>query len=515
MLFGLNAHGGVSVASTGAAGGLSATTATKLSIQRGGGSAHMSLIPYFSTQGGNSTLINLVNMDMVNGKTVKVRFRGAGNGDSLFSFTLLLAPRDTWAMNVSSDGGNGTSFATVTDKSCTLPADLNAAFVTTRLPASFSAARKAEWTREGSVEIITMADIPSSARSPQSPLFQAIFSIDSASPPCGNEAAGAAVLDALMQDPASEAAARQMGLDTPTTGVRATSILINIQDAAISWSTPTTSLTWLDDAGLPARGRLIFSPQTGTAAPDVDLYTNDPLLRSVSGGGAGKLAPIQADLPDLSTPYAGRSPNAIDLPFRQTEQIGGALQVSALSNEFLRDPAIGAVTDWTVAQPMKRYAVAVDHSGAQPALVFNGSPAGPSSHYRPRSNTAPLDNVDLDRDLGRTLWSIRSWDDSGRPTPILEFVTLGQSRSVDLLGNVSVVVFDHLGKSQLKASITAKQPTVFPYDGTSISGWAQIGGYPSEKPLPLTGALYSGARGPIVSGKSTNFGIAVNHEFTK
>ncbi len=515
MLFGLNAHGGVSMAGTGAAGGLSATTATKLSVQRGGGSAHMSLIPYFSTQGGNSTLINIVNMDMVNGKAVKVRFRGAGNGDSLFSFTLLLGPRDTWAVNVSSDGSDGTSFATVTDASCTLPADLNAAFVTARLPASFSAARKAEWTREGSVEIITMADIPQSAQSPQSPLFQAIFSNDSASPPCGSEAAGAAVLDALKQDLASEAAARQMGLDTPTIGVRATSILINIQDAAISWSTPTTSLTWLDDAGLPARGRLVFSPQTGTAAPDADLYTNDPLLRSVSGGGSGKLASIQADLPDLSTPYASRSPNAIDLPFRQTEEIGGALQASAVSNEFQRDPAIGAVTDWVVSQPLKRYAVAVDHSGARPASVFNGSPAGPSSHYRLRSNTPPFGNVGLDGDLTGTRQTIQFWDDSGRRLPTSHFVILEPGRSVDLLGNVSVVVFDLLGKSQLGASITAQQPTNFPIDQDSISGWAQIGAYTSQGLLPLTGALYSGARGPTVSGKSTNFGIAVNHEFTK
>ncbi len=199
----------------------------------------MSLIPYFSTQGGNSTLINIVNMDMVNGKAVKVRFRGAGNGDSLFSFTLLLGPRDTWALNVSSDGSggsDGTSFATVTDASCTLPANLNAAFITNRLPASFNAARRAEWTREGYVEIITMADIPPPSQAAPSPLFQAVASDDFSQASCSTQAAGAAALDALQQEPASEAAATQMGLDTSTTGVRVTSILINIRDAAISWS---------------------------------------------------------------------------------------------------------------------------------------------------------------------------------------------------------------------------------------------------------------------------------------
>ena len=73
-----------------------------------------------------------------------MRFRSAGNGATVFGFTLFLAPMDTWAINVSSDGVGGRSFATVTDVSCTLPANLNDS-------------QKADWTREGLVEFITMA----------------------------------------------------------------------------------------------------------------------------------------------------------------------------------------------------------------------------------------------------------------------------------------------------------------------------------------------------------------------
>ncbi len=120
----------------------------------------------------------------------------------------------------------------------------------------------------------------------------------------------------------------------------------------------------------------------------------------------------------------------------------------------------------------------------------------------------------FDGDLSRTTgWKIETWDSGGRCNVSSYFGVVEASRFTDLLGNVSVLTFDSLGKSQLKASVTATRLAPFPNESTSsISGWARI--Y-SNWTLPLTGALYSGARGPIVSGKSTNFGIAVNHEFTK
>jgi len=43
------------------------------------------LVPYFSAQGANATLLSIVNTDTVNGKAVKVRFRGAANSDDLLT----------------------------------------------------------------------------------------------------------------------------------------------------------------------------------------------------------------------------------------------------------------------------------------------------------------------------------------------------------------------------------------------------------------------------------------------
>ena len=54
---------------------------------------HQLVTPYFSTQGDNNTLLSYVNVDKVNGKLIKLRFRGAGNGDTLLDLVVLLALR--------------------------------------------------------------------------------------------------------------------------------------------------------------------------------------------------------------------------------------------------------------------------------------------------------------------------------------------------------------------------------------------------------------------------------------
>ena len=52
------------------------------------GSGRMLIFPFSSTQGGNATLINVVNADQGRGKAVKVRYRGASNADAIFDFQL-------------------------------------------------------------------------------------------------------------------------------------------------------------------------------------------------------------------------------------------------------------------------------------------------------------------------------------------------------------------------------------------------------------------------------------------
>lgn len=508
------------------------TDATALQVNRRGGVGHMAVIPYYSTQSGNSTLINISNTDLLNGKAVKVRFRSAANADTVYNFTLLLSPGDVWAANIS-EGADGLAALTTTDKSCTLPGNVNGSFVTNRLPAvGFTAAQRAEWTREGYVEIITMADVGPSytgfviTGSPyprDNPLFDAITPDYYAGKPmaCFTTAVGAAALNALASDPASASAAYGLGLNPPTTGLLVTSILINVAGASVAWTTPTTAITAVDAAGKPARGRLVFSPQTADAAPSIDLYTNDPLLRTTSGGGAGRIAAKQHDLPDFSTPYVGAGANALDFPFRHVESLSVALAVKTLRNEYLTETSINARTDWTLTQPTQRFATAVDYTTTPFTAVSNTSVAGPSPFFPPtfiRDNKVCAGYFSS----GAPEFHLRSGFGSFDTATVTNPDGTPQSRAWCGVAKVLTFDVDVALSSVLRASITAESIYAYASPGfhasTSLAdaraGWVRMLPGTSQG-APLIGAAYIQARGPLVSGKSTNFGVLYNHDTTR
>ena len=158
------ASAGVAVDLTAASTGgvaLSGTNAEQLQVAADG-VGHMLLVPYYTVQEGNGTLLSLVNTDTVNGKAVKVRFRGAANSDDVFDFQVFLSPGDVWTANVSKDADSGLAQFYTPDNTCTLPraAVLNATkFKTDRVYGADDAAKAAQ-TLEGYVEIFNMADIP-------------------------------------------------------------------------------------------------------------------------------------------------------------------------------------------------------------------------------------------------------------------------------------------------------------------------------------------------------------------
>ncbi len=84
------------------------------------GVGHILTVPYFTTQGTNKTLLNIVNTDTTNGKAVKLRYRGASNSDDVFDITVYLSPGDVWTADVAADA-DGFSRLVTNDTSCTLP----------------------------------------------------------------------------------------------------------------------------------------------------------------------------------------------------------------------------------------------------------------------------------------------------------------------------------------------------------------------------------------------------------
>jgi hypothetical protein len=281
-------------------------------------------VPYFSTQSGNATLLNIVNTDRNNGKAVKVRFRGASNSDDLYDFQVLLSPGDVWTASVSQDATTGVSTLATSDATCTLPTSVNGLFLTNRVQNFATAAATANQTREGYIEILNMADIPRFGLLDQAvtvngalsvpaanPLFTAIRHVNGV-PPCSTTTAGAAAINLLTQDPvaysanaayqtglvqaASNAAtvsasstAQGLGLTYPTGGLFADWTIINVAN--------TTTFSGQATGVVPTggNGNLVFFPQVsgnitntfvsnaaGDAAAigtNLDAVTADPVFR--------------------------------------------------------------------------------------------------------------------------------------------------------------------------------------------------------------------------------------------
>lgn len=416
--------GGVGVAGGASAAVLTpgANASSKL-LQSTDGTGHILLVPYFNTQNGNATLLNIVNTDQKNGKAVKVRFRGASNSDDVFDFQVYLSPGDVWTANVS-QGSDGRSVLTTSDKSCTRPAVVSGtAFPTGRLPASYTAAQLANETREGYIEILNMADIPKGQTNDQfqaaggigvagtNPLFTAIKHVSGVAPctesvlgtlaadpngyskntpfnsttvPAADNSSG---LNGVADNTATlSGSAQALGLTFPTGGLFADWTIINVPNTT-TYSGIATALK--ADSGV---GNLVFFPQTanpltattvtttaGTVAPalnavtsatgTLDQITADPLLRTTAVGDSTGLKQVAAtplvaaayyDQPDLSTPYTGVVGTTSALA--QAVALTGALSVSSVSNEYLTNPLINAATDWVFSSPTRRYNVAFNYA---------------------------------------------------------------------------------------------------------------------------------------------------------
>lgn len=394
--------------------------ATGLSLSTNG-IGHTLLVPYFSTQNGNVTLLNIVNTDPVNGKAVKVRFRGAANSDDLLDFQVFLSPNDMWTASVSQNS-SGVSVLNTSDTSCTQPAIPAAGqpFGVGRLPSTVftTTALQNAQTLEGYVEILTMANIPAkyadgqkhdyadalsagsttTTASTTNALYTAVLHTAGVAP-CtasvfsaleGTEIGMSAAAQATASAATAESDAVSRGLDSPTTGLTGSWSIVNVAGAAVAWTGLPTAVV-ATASGAATTGNIVFSPQSANTSGAQKVatlpQTNDPLMRipSTTAGTpvvtlatAAKIVAAQNDLPDLSTPYYGAP--AATSAYAQAMALSGSIAAKAVINEYFTDSSVSAATDWVFSSPTRRYSVAVDYSAknattlaVQPAALFTDS----------------------------------------------------------------------------------------------------------------------------------------------
>lgn len=513
----------------GFAGGAHAITAvdtigtTAVDLQFGNtGTGHMLVVPYFSTQDGNSTLLSIINTDETKGKAVKVRFRGAANSDDIYDFQVFLSPGDVWTANVSA-GADGKSFLTTADASCTKPAKatLNSTpFVTTRLNPAATAEVKANNTREGYIEIFNMADIVKPAAGATN-LYTSIKHKNGVAP-CANIAA-----DAVAGTTASAAwtainaetdnatlTAGVIGMAPPTTGLVANWTIINVPKS-VAWSGAAAAIEAVDAAGVPAAGNVVYFPQTGngiTAATAI-AFTADPLLTGV-GGGTPAVAGALYDLPDMSTPYVTGAAN----PSAQAVALANAIAATSVMNEFWTEPTISAETDWVFSMPTRRYAVAVDYKAAdplipgavKPAPVYNVANAG---HFAAANTKMSGDKLCVSGITNSP------WDREERQPTAPDDVVISPSEPgapVLFCGETSVLSFNNGGAATtavLSANVAVKD-----IDVGYTNGWVKLNtpGAVAANGLPVLGQAYVSAFNPGVSqGTAGNFNMGWSHRFVR
>ncbi|MFE8643462.1 hypothetical protein ACFX58_00070 [Sphingomonas sp. NCPPB 2930] len=529
------ANAAVSIAGsngTGAAvaGQLTASTANATLELNAGGIGHIGLIPYFSTQAGNQTLFSITNTDTVNGKAVKVRFRSAANSDDIFDFTLFLSPGDIWTANISRDTATGGSRLVTNDNSCTLPATavLNRGFVTDRLPASFTAAQKAEWTSEGYVEVLTMANVPpvyadgvarpttpgGTTTSTANALYTTTKHVNGVAP-CDSTQ-----LATLLTDKLTEADLVAAGFDTPTTGLYTNAFIINTANALMSWSNESTAVQALDATGTtPARGRVVFAPQTNdTVAQAINTLTADPLLAGGTNSAgtlvAAPIAALQFDFPDLSTPYVGTgAATAVGAgsPSAQSSRLSGSLAATSIKNDYSTLAAIGSKTDFTFSLPTRRYHAAVDYSTAPFRALYT---APTTNSYFTAGNTSLLGSLLCVNPGAATPLSVFDRSERTLNSGNGAVVSPGAATAgLRFCGEVSVLTINNdpsapAGKGVLGATVAVQNVfTGFQEGWINIAtpGIANAG-------LPVLGSAYTSAVGSPANGVSTNYSWAFKHK---
>lgn len=413
----------------GVAGAASAQTADQL-VFNPEGVGHILIVPYFSAQSGNATLLNIVNTDTVNGKAVKIRFRGASNSDDIYDFQLFLSPSDVWTASIT-QGASGLARLTTTDRSCTVPANVNGDFITSRLNPALSGDALANETREGYVEILNMGDIPSVAGTTS--LWYATKHNASGTAPCTRS-----ILDNLTVSDAR--------LRNPTTGLMANWTIINVPQTTV-WSGEAAAIEARTSDGA-GTGLNVYYPQRAdpVAVPNLVAVTADPLFLD------GAVTAAQYDLPDLSTPYVltGCLANCAQA---QANELSFAMAATRVAAEYLSTASINATTDWVVSKPTRRYYAAVDYTGSPsggPVIVDNLNDNGVSTavYYR-RSTSTSTGNLQLGNATNGgkpyqacvQVTSVGWWDREERsPDPEGPVISPGQPKQPPFLcGEVSVL----------------------------------------------------------------------------
>ncbi len=337
------------------------------------------IYPYYGVNSGNQTIITVVNTanDV---KAVKVRFLESRNSREVIDFNLYLSPFDVWTGSVFALDANGAGNLVTLDNSCTVPLIKG----NTALPSvggnRYVPFRNVQYTgafadggggslartREGHIEIIEMGTLLGDGSTVSTNGRLAEEATHSAGNPisCARLNAAWGTGGAWASAGAGSAA---NNTNAPTGGLFGSGAVVDVAngtmlaynseaiDGFFSTGSPASDLHFPPGSVLPT----LNNARTGSPVPPVQSF--------VFRGGATStvVSSLWADRITPANALAGV--DAVSAVFTQ----------DAIYNEYTTDPNLGAVTEWVITFPTKRFYV--DHT------AFGGPsslPVGPFTGTR-------------------------------------------------------------------------------------------------------------------------------------
>jgi hypothetical protein len=327
------------------------------------------IYPYYGVNSGNQTIITVVNTanDV---KAVKVRFLESRNSREVIDFNLYLSPFDVWTGSVFALDANGAANLVTLDNSCTVPAIKG----NTALPSvggnRYVPFRNIQYsgtlndgggqtlarTREGHAEIIEMGVLLSGTA--------AVQLGDEATHGAGGVPANCARLIAAWT-PGTGAwtgTGAAAGTNAPTGGLFGSGAAVDVANG--------TMLAYNADA----IDGFFF---TGNPADDLH-FAPGSILPTLNNARTGGLAPPVQSFVFRGGPTSSVVASSWARPASAgVDAVSAVLIQDAIYNEYTTDATLGAVTEWVVTFPTKRFyvdptALVIPASAVEAAAPFAG-----------------------------------------------------------------------------------------------------------------------------------------------
>lgn len=296
------------------------------------------LYPYYTVNGGNQTLLSLVNTSN-RVKAVRVRFLEARNSKQALGFNVYLSPFDIWTAAVFAESATGPASVVTFDTSCTVPRlvpgtpqAFNAFAYSgpnsdhpTSLDTTLSAPER---TREGHIEMIEMGNLQTGIGATQ--LAEEATHASNGSPTNCN-----ALVAAWLPPNGGWVANAAANIDLPNGGINGAASIVDVADGLMVSYRAEALRDFYTNATAP--GALHAEPVGAT-----------PNLASIDSGRGVALA--RTDVPGL-----GWVNEEYALPSPRPDAVSLVLMQSEVLNDFNVDSAIGASTEWVITFPTKRY----------------------------------------------------------------------------------------------------------------------------------------------------------------